>query len=56
MTKTTSVLVFGELNVLHPGDIRVFKFAHGFGEQLLTAVEINRLLGNAARGVPRGCS
>ena len=42
------VLVFGHFNVLHPGHIRLFKFARGFGDQLVIAVESDRLAGNAS--------
>ena len=48
MTSTPYVLVFGHFNVLHPGHIRLFKFARGFGRQLSVAVESDRLAGNAA--------
>jgi rfaE bifunctional protein kinase chain/domain len=47
MTKASSVLVFGHFNVLHPGHIRLFKFARSLGDLLFVAVESDRLAGNA---------
>lgn len=48
MKDSISVLVYGYFNVLHPGHIRLFKFARGFGERLIVAVESDRLAGDAA--------
>lgn len=44
----TSVLIAGRFNVLHPGHIRLFRFAHGFGDRLLVAVESDNLAGESA--------
>jgi len=42
------VLVTGHFNVLHPGHIRLFQFARGFGQRLLVAVESDLLAGSLA--------
>jgi rfaE bifunctional protein kinase chain/domain len=42
------VLVTGHFNVLHPGHIRLFKFARGFGQYLIVAVESDFLAGSLA--------
>jgi rfaE bifunctional protein kinase chain/domain len=44
----TWVLVLGHFNVLHPGHIRLFKFARGLGSKLVIAVESDQLAGAAA--------
>jgi len=41
------VLVTGCFNVLHPGHIRLFKFARTLGQKLVVAVESDRLAGAA---------
>lgn len=43
-----SVLVVGHFNVLHPGHIRLFKFARTLESKLIVAVESDRLAGPAA--------
>ena len=43
-----TVLITGHFNVLHPGHIRLFRFARDFGDALVIAVESDRLAGNAA--------
>ena len=43
-----TVLVTGRFNVLHPGHIRLFKFARSCGEHLLVAVESDNLAGASA--------
>jgi rfaE bifunctional protein kinase chain/domain len=48
MNKAISVLVYGHFNVLHPGHIRLFQFARGFGDLLSVAIESDRIAGNAA--------
>lgn len=48
MTQRASVLVFGHFNLLHPGYIRLLKFARRFGEHLFVAVESDRFVGSAA--------
>ncbi len=42
------VLVSGSFNVLHPGHLRLFRFAKEFGDKLIIAVQSDRLAGNAA--------
>jgi len=42
------VLVVGHFNVLHPGHIRLFKFARTLDSKLLVAIEGDRLAGSAA--------
>jgi rfaE bifunctional protein kinase chain/domain len=42
------VFVSGKFNVLHPGHIRLFKFARSFGERLTVAVESDRVAGTGA--------
>jgi len=44
----TSVLVVGHFNVLHPGHIRLFKFARNLESKLVVAVESDQLAGTAA--------
>ena len=44
----TTVLVVGHFNVLHPGHIRLLKFARGLGAKLVVAVESDQLAGAAA--------
>lgn len=43
-----TVLVSGHFNVIHPGHLRLFRFAKEFGTRLVVAVESDRLAGNAA--------
>lgn len=42
------VLVAGRFNILHPGHIRLFKFARTFESKLIVAVESDRLAGSTA--------
>ena len=42
------VLVAGHFNILHPGHIRLFKFARTLESKLIVAVESDRLAGPAA--------
>ena len=42
------VLVTGSFNVLHPGDLRLLRFARECGDRLIVAVQSDRLAGNAA--------
>jgi len=42
------VLITGHFNVLHPGHIRLFKFARELGDRLVVGVESDRLAGAAA--------
>ena len=46
MKKT--VFISGHFNVLHPGHIRLFKFAQDLGNKLIVGVETDRLAGSAA--------
>lgn len=43
-----SVLITGRFNVLHPGHIRLFKFAGGCGDHLIVAVESDNKAGSSA--------
>lgn len=43
-----TVLISGHFNVLHPGHLRLFKFARECGERLIVAVESDRIAGTAA--------
>ena len=51
--KLTTVLVSGNFNVLHPGHIRLLRFAKESGDHLIVAVESDRIAGGAAH-VPEG--
>lgn len=44
----SKVLVTGYFNVLHPGHLRLFRFAKGSGDKLFVAVLSDRLSGDAA--------
>ena len=46
--KLTTVLVSGHFNVLHPGHIRLLRFAKESGDYLIVAVESDRIAGSAA--------
>ena len=48
MNKLDTVLVSGNFNILHPGHLRLFRFAKEFGNSLVVAVESDRLAGVAA--------
>ena len=48
--KLTTVLVSGNFNVLHPGHIRLLRFAKESGDYLIVAVESDRIAGSAAHG------
>ena len=49
MTKEQkTVLVSGHFNVIHPGHLRLLRFAKECGSRLLVAVESDRMAGNAA--------
>lgn len=43
-----TVFVSGHFNVLHPGHLRLLRFAKECGDRLLVAIESDRLAGNAA--------
>ena len=43
-----SIFVSGHFNVLHPGHLRLLRFAKEMGGRLIVAVESDRLAGNAA--------
>jgi rfaE bifunctional protein kinase chain/domain len=45
---TRTVFVSGHFNVLHPGHLRLLRFAKQYGGRLLVAIESDRLAGNAA--------
>lgn len=44
--KNKSVLVSGTFNVLHPGHVRLFRFAKELGQELIVAVDSERLAGD----------
>lgn len=44
----STVLVSGHFNVIHPGHLRLLRFARECGTRLVVAVESDRLAGNAA--------
>lgn len=46
--KAKTVLVSGHFNVLHPGHLRLLRFARECGQYLIVAVESDRLAGSAA--------
>ena len=48
MDKLATVLVSGNFNILHPGHLRLFRFAKEYGNRLIVAVESDRLAGVAA--------
>lgn len=45
---TRTVFVSGHFNVLHPGHLRLLRFAKEYGGRLVVAVESDRLAGSAA--------
>src|SRR5258708_33555022 len=45
---TRTVFVSGHFNVLHPGHLRLLRFAKEYGGRLVVAVISDRLAGNAA--------
>jgi rfaE bifunctional protein kinase chain/domain len=47
-SKKKTVLVSGHFNVIHPGHLRLFRFAKECGERLVVAVESDRVAGSAA--------
>ena len=53
MTNPIVVLVSGAFNVLHPGHIRLLRFAKDCGDQLVVAVNSDRVAGSGAY-VPQG--
>ncbi len=46
--KITTVLVSGNFNILHPGHLRLLRFAKESGDYLIVAVESDRIAGDAA--------
>ena len=48
MTKPFTVFVSGRFNILHPGHLRLLRFAKEYADRLLVAVESDRLAGAAA--------
>ena len=48
MTKATTVFVSGVFDVLHPGHLRLFKFALELGERLIVGVYSDNLAGDSA--------
>ena len=49
----SSIFVSGHFNVLHPGHLRLLRFAKELGGRLIVAVESDRLAGNAAHVLER---
>ena len=45
---TRTVFVSGHFNVLHPGHLRLLRFAKQYGDRLIVAVESDRIAGSAA--------
>ena len=43
-----TVLVFGHFNVIHPGHLRLFRFAKEIGRKLTVAIENDRISGSSA--------
>jgi rfaE bifunctional protein kinase chain/domain len=48
MKQQRTVFVSGHFNVLHPGHLRLLRFAKECGERLIVAVESDRIAGDAA--------
>lgn len=48
MLEQRTVLVSGHFNILHPGHLRLLRFAKDCGDRLVVAVESDRLAGTAA--------
>jgi rfaE bifunctional protein kinase chain/domain len=48
MAMTKTVLVSGNFNVLHPGHLRLFRFARECADRLVVAVQSDRIAGKAA--------
>ena len=45
MLKKNTVLVSGNFNILHPGHLRLLRFAKECGNRLIVAVESDRIAG-----------
>lgn len=48
MSSVTTVFASGHFNVLHPGHLRLLRFAKEIGDHLVVAVESDRIAGSAA--------
>ena len=48
LQKNRTVFVSGHFNVLHPGHLRLLRFAKEYGDRLIVAVESDRIAGSAA--------
>ena len=48
MLKKSTVLVSGIFNILHPGHMRLLRFAKDCGNQLIVVVESDQISGSAA--------
>ena len=48
MGNPTTVFASGHFNVLHPGHLRLLRFAKEIGDHLVVAVESDRISGSAA--------
>jgi len=48
MKKNRTVFISGHFNVLHPGHLRLLRFAKEYGDRLVVAVESDRIAGSAA--------
>ena len=48
MKKPPKVLVYGNFNVLHPGHLRLLRFAKAQGESLIVGVQSDRIAGDSA--------
>jgi rfaE bifunctional protein kinase chain/domain len=48
MKKKPKVLVYGNFNVLHPGHLRLLRFAKEQGENLTVGIQSDRIAGNSA--------
>tara|TARA_A100001015_G_scaffold230307_1_gene260551 strand:- start:20 stop:214 length:195 start_codon:yes stop_codon:yes gene_type:complete len=43
MKKEKKILVTGNFNILHPGHLRLLKFAKGLGDKLIVGVNSDKL-------------
>jgi rfaE bifunctional protein kinase chain/domain len=47
-TKPQTILVTGHFNIVHPGHLRLLRFAKEYGDRLIVAVQSDRIAGAAA--------
>ena len=49
MRKSKKIFISGNFNIIHPGHLRILKFAKDHGKKLIVGVECDKLAGSAVK-------